>query len=317
MGAPRIVIVTSTGFPPAWVDQIRREIPGPEYVPVPDRRDEIEAALPGAAALIGLPRWAADLAGQTPGLAWVHAGGAGVEDFVGVRSLVDAPCVLTNGRIIQGPEVADHAMALLLCLTRNLHLALRGRSPLPRPVELLGKTALVVGLGGVGLAIAERAHAFGMRVLGVNLDYVPMVSLVERVLEPEATVEGLRQADVVFLSCPLTPASDGLLGARELEETKRGAWLVNVSRGRTVRTDALVEALRAGRLAGAGLDVTDPEPLPENHPLRAMDNVVLTPHVAGLSEKNRERGFELVKTNLRRFLAGRPLFNVVDKRLGF
>jgi phosphoglycerate dehydrogenase-like enzyme len=251
---------------------------------------------------------------------------AGVERYA-FAELRASKVVLTNAKVIQGPNVADHAMALLLALTRGIPQAVAQQS-LRRwakqdlrdgghLIELEGRTAVVVGLGGIGTAIARRAVGFGMTVVGVDPDTSPRPGLVETVLAPERMAEALPRADVLFLAVPLTPATERMIGATQLAALPRGGYLVNVSRGRIVDTDALIRVLREGRLGGAGLDVTDPEPLPADHPLWAMPNVLVTPHLAGSSDRVTERRIELLRDNLARFLAGRPLRNVVDKDKGY
>ncbi len=317
---PRIVLCTSTGFPAAQVAEIQAAADGVEIDAVADTRDAIWKAIPGASALIGCPRMIfsdALLAAAGPSLRWMHASGAGCEEFI-TPGLQAHTLVLTNGRIIQGPEVADHAVALLLAIARNIHAALRGRPAKPsRPIELRGKTAAVVGLGGAGLLAAERLHAFGMRVVGVNPQPLPMLSLLDDVVPPDRLREVLPGADAVLMAAPHTPQTDKLFGAAEFALMKPTAIFVNVSRGKTVDTDALTAAVKQGRPGSAGIDVTDPEPLPPDHPLRHMDNVIVTEHQAGLSDHNRRRSFELIKINVARFAAGVPLLNIVDKQLGY
>ncbi len=208
---------------------------------------------------------------------------------------------------------------LVLALMRNLHLVLRGRpaSEVPRPLELYGKTAAVIGLGGIGLLIAEKLAAFKMRVVGIDEDRIPMVSAVDRLHHPSEGYGVLGDADAVLMSTPLTHRSYRCLNAEAISAMKRGAYFVNVSRGETVDTDALFEALQSGHLAGAGLDVTDPEPLAADHPLRKLDNVIITPHIAGPSDRNRERVRDLIRQNIQLFVADQPLCNVVDKKRGY
>ena len=316
-----ILVVSSTGLPSDKVEELRRAHPGAELVVASDERDAIFEAAPGIAAMIGCPRhiFSDELLEKAgPSLRWIHVPGVGCEEFL-TPGLLNSEIVLTNGRIIQGPEVADHAFALLLALTRNLPYILRGRRPssMPRPLELRGKVAVVVGLGGIGMLIAERAVGFGMKVIGVNPDYVPMVRMFERVVPPECMRDVLPEADVVFCAGPHTAATYRMFADPEFATMKPNAFFINVSRGQLVDSDALVEALGRGHLAGVGLDVTDPEPLPDDHPLRLIDRVVVTPHIAGLSEFNRQRSFKLIKENIGRFIAGLPLYNVVNKRLGY
>lgn len=316
----RIMLVRSTGLNQTMIDEIVSEITGADYIVADDNRDAIYSAIGGGiTGLIGCPRPLMTpelIALAGPSLRWVHSNGAGCESFF-FKELVDSPLVLTNGRIIQGPEVADHAFALLLALTRNLHHYLSGRTnrPLSRPVELRGKTAVVIGGGGgIGLLISERAAAFGMDVIAVEDDYVQLASFIRQHYMSERYLEALPNGDVVFMAAPVTRISRGMIDAIAFEAMKPGAYFINVSRGGTVVTPDLVTALQTGKLAGAGLDVTDPEPLPSDHPLRNMENVVLTPHTAGLSEHNRQRSFELVKRNIKRFADGLQLFNVVEKQ---
>lgn len=317
---PRILMVVSTGFTQEQFDELRDATPQAEFIAADDST-VFEKAV-GIDALIGCPRheFTGELlsrAGDT--LRWVHGSGAGVEEFL-IPEFVGSDIVFTNGKVIQGPEVADHAMALLLALARNLHLVLGTKSegPMPRPVELKGKTALVVGLGGVGMLIAERAAAFGMKVIGVTAGSLPpMLSMLHGTYPPERLAESLPQADAVIVSAPHTLSTEGMFGATEFELMKRSAFFVNVSRGKLVDTGSLVHALDQRHIRAAGLDVTDPEPLPEDHSLGKFPNVIISPHIAGLSDNNRQRSAELTKTNIDRFLRGWPPLNPVDKTLGY
>ncbi|MBL8863240.1 MAG: D-2-hydroxyacid dehydrogenase [Planctomycetes bacterium] len=260
-------------------------------------------------------------------LAWLQAPSAGVERWVGLEELRSSErIVFTNQRGVHGPAIADHAFAMLLTLTRDLpvHLAGRARGTWLRegsgelePVALDGKTLLVVGLGGIGTEIARRGHGFGLRVLATRRGDEPGPEFVERVAKPSELLALLPEADVVALAVPLTPETEGLIDARALAAMKPGAYLVNVARGRVVDQEALVEALRSGKLAGACLDVTEPEPLPPQHPLWSFPNVVITPHVAARAEITGERRRALFRENLRRFDAGEPLLNVVDIGAGY
>ncbi len=230
---------------------------------------------------------------------------------------------LTDMKIVKGPEMADHAMALLLALTRQIKrsVANQERETLTQdgyaPIELHGRTALVIGLGGAGTQIAERAFASGMRVLAVDPKDIPYMRAVKRVAKPDVLHRLLPQADVVFMAAPHTPATGKLLGPREFGEMKRGVYIINISRGRTIDTDALVRALASGRVAGAGLDVVAPERLPRKHPLWHMPNVIITPHIAGNSDGGLRRRTRLIIENARRFAAGLPLRNLVDLKLGY
>jgi phosphoglycerate dehydrogenase-like enzyme len=182
---------------------------------------------------------------------------------------------------------------------------------------LQGRTMLVVGLGGIGTEIAMRAHAFGMRVLATARVERPAPRYVEVLGTAKDLDDLLPKADVVVLAVPLTDETRHIINRRTLGMLKDGAWLVNIARGAVVDTDALVEALDSGKVGAAFLDVTDPEPLPEGHPLWGRDNVLITPHVAGRAELSADRRWALMQENMRRFSAGEPLLNVVDKEAGY
>lgn len=259
-------------------------------------------------------------------LRWVQVQSAGVDRYLGIEPLMkNEDLVLTNFRAIHGPAIADHAMAMLLMQTRNLRYYsdaqaerkwARGRAP-KEAIALDGKTMLVVGLGGIGSEIAQRAHGFGMRVIGTRRSDSPSAEYIERVGKPSDLLAMLPEADVVALAVPLTPETQNLMNAEAFEVMKPGAFLINIARGKVVNTDAMIKVLESGKLAGACLDVTDPEPLPKEHPLWKQKNVVITPHVAGRSAVTDQRRSALTVENLRRFAAGEPLLNVVDKEAGY
>jgi phosphoglycerate dehydrogenase-like enzyme len=260
-------------------------------------------------------------------LVWMQAHSAGVDRWSRMAELRDSPrVVLTNMRGVHGPVIADHVFALLLALTRDLPVHVTGRasgawnragSGLLTPVGLEGRTLLVVGLGGIGTEIARRGHGFGMRVIATRRGDDPGPDFVERVGKPADLLGMLPEADVVALAVPLTPETERLIDARAFAAMKHGAYLVNIARGKVVDQDALVAALRDGQLAGAGLDVTDPEPLPADHPLWTFPNVLITPHVAADGALTEERMRALLVENFRRFDAGEPLLNVVDVAAGY
>ena len=182
--------------------------------------------------------------------------------------------------------------------------------------ELAGKTLLVIGLGGIGSEIARRAAAFGMRVLATDPKVLDRPPFVEELHRPDAFHSLLPRADVVASAVPLTKESRKMIGAKQFAMMKPGVILINVSRGGVVDTDALVEALDSKQVAAAGLDVTDPEPLPKGHPLWSR-NVIITPHSAGQSPGGERRRHEYFRENLRRFAAGEMLLNIVDKKAGY
>lgn len=259
-------------------------------------------------------------------LKWVHVMSAGVERVLfmsGANDLRDSDIVLTNNKIVQGPEIADHAMAMLLALSRDLPSFWANKQSetwQPRPykgIELSGKTAVIIGQGGIGNQIATRAWGFGMTCIGVDPEDKPFSPFVKKTVKPDQLDSVLPEADVVFISAPLTAQSRKMVGARQFELMKRGAFFIAVSRGGIYDMNGLVKALDEKRLAGAGVDVMDPEPLPKGHPLWKFQNAIITPHIAGRSDKDHGRMVGTARENLARFLDGRPLVNVVDKQKGY
>jgi phosphoglycerate dehydrogenase-like enzyme len=298
-----------------------RAAAGPLEVVVAEGDDRLRAAMPGAEVLFG--RLTPDLLERAPHLRWVQTQGAGVDGLL-FPDLVASDVVLTSEKGHVGPHLAEQAFALLLALTRGVAQAVRhpGRWDQRMALreaswELTDKTMGLVGLGGTGRAVAERARPFGCRLLAVDAEPVPAPPGVEAVWGLDRLDELLAASDVVVVCAPLTPATRGLFGRRALARMRPHAVLINVTRGGIVDGDALVEALEAGRLGGAGLDVTPQEPLPPEHPLWRLPNVVITPHVAGGSPLRQDRVVDLFCANLGRFRAGAPLEGVIDKRKGY
>lgn len=174
----------------------------------------------------------------------------------------------------------------------------------------------VVGLGRIGRALAQKARGVGMSVIGSSRSGAPVTG-VDRVYGTEGLEGLLAASDHVVITVPLTRETRNLIGARELAAMKPTAYLYNVGRGPVVETDALVAALRDGEIAGAGLDVTDPEPLPPDHALWSAPNTIVLTHYAGLTPRYGARAYAIVRENVRRFLAGQPLLNVVEKERGY
>jgi phosphoglycerate dehydrogenase-like enzyme len=288
-------------------------------------QEEALAAAADADGILGLLN--ARLLEAAPRLRRAQVGSAGVERYVSLGRIASREVVLTNAQALMGPQIADHAVALLLALMRALPAAIDNQRgdhawDLPdrsreRMAELRGKTVLVAGLGGIGREVAKRLHAFGARVVATNRSGGAPPPFVERLVRSDRLLELAALAHAVVVCVPLTPETDGMFDARFFATLPPGAWLVNIARGRCVDTGALVEALKSGRLAGAGLDVTDPEPLPPSHELWAFPNVIVTPHDAGATDAGEDRRFLLFRENLRRFAAGEALLSVVDPVAGY
>ena len=259
-------------------------------------------------------------------LKWVQTISAGVEAYSFWPEFVQSDVQLTNCKVVQGPTIADHAFALLLALTRGLHEYIPNRtkrdwgsrnSAPEGMTELPGMTAVIIGAGGIGTQIAQRANGFGMKVIGVDPKDMPVSNYFSEIVPPDRLDEVLPMADVVFVAAPLTPKSERMISSRQFDAMKRGAYFIAVSRGKLYDKQALVKALDSKKLAGAGLDVTDPEPLPAEDSLWNFANVVITPHVASAAEGSNQRRIGVIEDNIRRFARGAALTHVVDKAKGY
>jgi phosphoglycerate dehydrogenase-like enzyme len=227
---------------------------------------------------------------------------------------------------VAGPVMAEHVLAMMLAFARGLdfyipeRLERRWTRQLPatsRMVTLEGKTLLVVGLGGIGSEVAKRARALGLQVDAVRATGRTGPEYVREVGLPADLLRLAGRADYVVNTAPLTPETRGLFDRKFFASMKRGAYFFNVGRGGSVDQEALVAALRDGQVGGAGLDVTDPEPLPPGSPLWTLPNVILTPHVSTRSDLGDTARFEIVRENLRRYVAGEKMLSVVDLGRGY
>jgi phosphoglycerate dehydrogenase-like enzyme len=318
VGQPKKKIVIA-GLDEASFAELKKSAPASVRLVAPPP-DQFAGEIVNADGLI-CPQITREQLRSAKSLRWLQILNAGVEDVAPL--IKETPITLTNLKVVLGPEVADHAMALLLALTRGLNetIPARGKWEPPENVgqltELDGKTAVIVGVGGVGTQIATRANAFGMSIVGVDLKDTAPASFIKQMVKPDQIASVLPLADVVFVTVPETPSTKGMIGAAQFQSMKRGAYFIAVSRGTVYSMDGLVQALSTKRLAGAGVDVTDPEPLPRNHPLWKFRNVVITPHIAGASDHSLARVLDLLRENINRFAAGEPLLNTVDKTSGY
>jgi phosphoglycerate dehydrogenase-like enzyme/glyoxylase-like metal-dependent hydrolase (beta-lactamase superfamily II) len=336
--APRKVVLA---VQPQWLGDLQAVAPGVKLV-APRNQAELAAEIADADAVLG--RLDAELYRAAKNLRWFHSISAGVNQYVGadesspgIPGFAEGPVVLTNGKRCYGPNIADQVFAYLLAFTRKAKVSIEGRLRVPEKdgpapagrwkaidpgendpeAELRGKTLLVVGAGGIGSEVARRAESFGMRVLAIDPKVTVPPRGVGELHRPADLMDLLPRADVLVLACPFTKQTSHLIGQYQIDALKRGAYLINVARGPIVDRGALLDALRSGKLAGAGLDVTDPEPLPDGDPLWTLPNVIITPHNAGQSDGSQRRIFLLARENVRRFAAGEPLLNVVDKKAGY
>lgn len=258
-------------------------------------------------------------------LVWVQIFWAGAERCLPVTEIARGDVILTNMQKMSSPVIAEHAIAMMLSLSRNLPQFVRvmeggqwarNAETTAGMMPIAGKTLLVVGLGGIGSEVARLGAALGMRVTAIRNssrrgpDYVDYVGLSDELNDLAGA------ANVIISALPLTKSTTDLFDREFFAAVKPGALFINVGRGKSVVTAALIEALESGRIAGAGLDVTEPEPLPQDHPLWQFENVIVTPHVSGLGGE-RERHRVLLMENLKRFIAGDRLLNVVDPKKGY
>jgi phosphoglycerate dehydrogenase-like enzyme len=257
---------------------------------------------------------------HTQRLRWFHAGSAGVEHLE-LAALRERGVILTNSRGVSAPNMAEHAIGMMVALARRFPRLMREQAghawrdeDTHREVrELSGETVLIIGTGEIGSQLATRAAAFGMRVEGLrrraNADRPPHF---DRIWTTADLHEALSGADHVVVTLPVTSETRDLLDARAFAACKPGALIYNIGRGAVIDTSALVAALQAGQLGGAGLDVTEPEPLPADSPLWDLENVLITAHTSGASPRYWERQEALMSDNIARYREGRPLRNLVD-----
>jgi phosphoglycerate dehydrogenase-like enzyme len=285
-------------------------------------RAAIEAALDDIEIAAG--DFPYDLLPRARNLRWLQQWGAGVDWLLRHPEIADLDFVLTNASGVHAIPISEHILAFLLAFARGLHHAVRAQeratwrsAEREGLFERAGKTMLLVGVGAIGERTAQISAALGMRVLGIRRDPAVGAPGVEAMFGPGRLLDLLPEADFVVLTVPLSRATCGMIGERELRAMRKTAYLVNIGRGGTIQEQALVEALREGRIAGAGLDVFETEPLPPDSPLWGMPNVIITAHYAGSTPHYDERATAIFLDNLRRYQAGEPLRNVVDKEAGY
>jgi phosphoglycerate dehydrogenase-like enzyme len=318
--APKRVLVG--GWIPQLAQSLAAAAPGVEFITASNPAEAARKAA-GVDVVIGMCTPEILAAGES--IRWIQMISAGVERCVGVPGVRERNVLVTNMQRIGGPIIAEHVIGMTLAFTRGLDIYIPAQAsqrwsrstPAGRMSVIDGKTMLVVGLGGIGSETAQRAHALGMRVIATRAsgrtgpDYVSYVGL------PDELHKLASEADVVVNTAPLTPQTTGIFDAAFFERMKPTAYFINVARGGSVVTAALIEALKEKKIAGAGLDVTDPEPLPADHPLWSAPNVIITPHVANDSDLGFDAQLAVITENLRRYAAGERMLSVVDVGRGY
>jgi phosphoglycerate dehydrogenase-like enzyme len=323
--APKRIVMAGAG--PVLGVAANPNLPGVEFVTVGSAK-EMAAAAGDADAIIGGDDFVCDdnVLAAAKKVRWVAVYSAGVEGCLGKKPLERPGIVVTNMRAVAGPVMAEHTIGLMFALSRSLQVSIgrqvRGEGAVrnfagSQPQALTGKTVLVAGLGGIGLEVAKRAHALGMRVIATRAsshegpDYVEYVGLSDEL----PTL--LPRADVVVSALPLVPATTNLFDAKMFARMKKTAYFINVGRGGSVVTDDLTAALNNGTIAGAGLDVTEPEPLPKENALWKAKNIIITPHMSAMSDLGQATRELILREQLRRFAAGDKLLSVVDFKKGY
>lgn len=316
-------IVYASRFNPNHLDVLRQRFPEVNFVAATDVESQVRE-LADADGIISWPT--PEGLAATKRLRWVHLPFAGIEGIRNLPQLLDMDgVVITNSRGAHAASIADHLFAFILSLTRNVPLLLEhkktrtwDRVAAGRGArELSGSTLGIIGLGKIGTEIAKRGLGFDMHIRAVDLNTKAQCPGVDQVWPPERLHEFLPLVDYLAISIPITPQTEGMIGARELALMKPDAMVFVMSRGGIVDQDALAEALKNGKLAGAGLDATRPEPLPADHPLWDLPNVIISPHCSPSSRQTTERVEGILIENVRRFVADQPLVNLCDKRAGF
>ncbi len=317
---PERIVVRADAERLAW---LQPAAPGVELVAAPTADAAIEV-VGNADAAIGFCSEGLLAAGTA--LRWIQLPYAGAERCLRIPTIAEGEILVTNAQRVYGPEIAEHTMAMLLNFSRGLYHYRnaqdargweRGLVPEEQLWELTGKTMLVVGLGGIGTEVARRANAFGMEVIATRASRREGPAFVSYVGLADELMTLTPRADVIVNAAPLTPATTDLFDAAFFAAMKPTAYFINVGRGRSVVTADLIQALEQGGLAGAGLDVTEPEPLPADHPLWTAPNVIITPHVAAGSDRRIERLWIVMRENLRRYASGEPMLSVVSVERGY
>jgi len=292
-------------------------------------RQEFDEAMSAAEVLFGF--WGPGLIEQyptvaalkeaAPNLRWIQLTSAGM-DRAARSGLLDSDIMVTSSSGLHATPIGEYVLLQMLMFCKQAHTFIRAQTRKEwvrfMPQELYGKTVGIVGLGHIGEEVARLAKVFGCRILGIRRSATERTSGDLGDLMPPGDLHDLlAESDFVVLATPLTEDTRGLIGAEELRVMKPSAVLINIARGPVIDQDALIAALKAGEIAGAGLDVFDPEPLPEDSELWDLDNVIMSPHISGGTEIYNLRATDIFCDNLRRYLAGETLTNLADPSRGY
>ena len=299
-----------------FIDELNAEFPDVEFVTPDDPLDIADAE-------VAFGPVSEEIFMRAESLAWIQSASAGVEWMRRTPSLIESDVMVTNTRGAHATTIAEHAFGMLVFLARGFAGLVEKQKnhqwqpPQRPPVGLVGMTMGIIGLGQIGRAIATRAKAFEMNVIAVDLHPVAKPDYVSELRQLDGLDDLMRRADVVVVATPITDETRGMVGPGQLRLMKSDAYLLVMSRGGIIDETTLVEMLKSDKLAGAGLDVTAIEPLPADSELWDAPNIIITPHCSPTSGQTRSNVTNMMKTNLKHYLAGEPLENLVDKKLGY
>ena len=320
---PKKLVVVG-GLPPGVREQFLSASPGLQIAMVNDTPSAAKEAA-DADIVLGLTSPGGvcepEIINGAKQLRWIHSMSAGVERCMAIPSVISRDVLVTNMRGVESAAIAEHAIAFALALARGIDTFVtdknrgvwsRQDAQATEMQVLDGKTMLVVGLGGIGTEVAKRANGLGMKVVATRNSGRTGPEFVSYVGLPAELLTLAKTADVIVNTAPLTTETTGIFNAKFFAEMKSNAFFINVARGGSVVTGDLLAALESGRIAGAGLDVVDPEPLPPNHPLWKAPNLIISPHVSSSSDLPREQRWMLAREQIRRYAAGEKMLSVVD-----
>ena len=316
-------LIKEGSFNDRHLEQISAAAPEADIIVVKDskkKNDEILAKCYDTEIFFGtdIIDWIKDL----PYLKWVQVAIAGVDWILDDPDIANSDVAITNASGVHAIPVSEHVLALMLCFCRNMNVHFKDQvnrrwQRLPEYRELSGSTIGIIGIGKIGEKIAESVKALGMMVLGLRRNPGRTSSCVDRMFGPGQLLEMLRECDWVVISAAATKETGGMIGALEFNAMKKSACIINIARGALIREDELIKALREGRIAGAGLDVFEKEPLEESSPLWELPNVIITPHAAAGTPYYVDRLVDIFCENIKRYYSGKPLINLVDRKLGY
>ncbi|MBI2859745.1 MAG: D-2-hydroxyacid dehydrogenase [Chloroflexi bacterium] len=306
------------------IDMMERESASADSLPgATQTEQDLDSRLAEAEVIFAMVVIPDDLLSRAPRLRWIHFGGAGMDKYIST-GILQSRVIVTNSRGVAAVPIAEHILAFMFMLARNAPLLVANKQNKIwekfHVIELRDKVVGLVGLGAIGGELARLAAAIGMKVIGTRRSATRResnVARVEEVFPPSELRHMLSESDFVVIAAPLTPETRGLIGEAEMQAMKPSAYLINVARGPIVDQRALIRALKTGQLAGAGLDVFETEPLPQDSELWDLPNVVLSPHMAQNTDRRSHRIVDMFCRNLRRYLAGEPMLNMIGTDKGY